>query len=206
MREELCIEAIRLARWLAGLMPHEPEVLGLLALMLLIDSRRDARVTADGELIALADQDRSRWDRALIAEGRSLVRHCLERNRPGPYQIQAAINAVHSGAPTATTTDWRRILALYDQLLSFAPNAIVMMNRAVAVAEVQGPEAALAVLDTLDLPRYYLFHAVRADLLARVGRVRAAMSAYDEALAWTANESERKFMMRRRQQLRDPSG
>ena len=170
VREDLCTEAIRLGRLLGELMPDEPEVMGLLALMLLVESRRAARLGPDGDLVLLADQDRGRWDRALIAEGQAIVRHCLRRNRPGPYQIQAAINAVHSDAPTAAATDWRQILQLYDQLLALAPSPIVALNRAVAVAEVDGPAAALALVDALDLDRYYLFHAIRADLLRRLGR------------------------------------
>ncbi|HEV3496032.1 MAG TPA: sigma-70 family RNA polymerase sigma factor, partial [Actinomycetes bacterium] len=142
VRQELSAEAIRLGRVLAELMPDEPEALGLLALMLLVDARRAARTTPDGALVLLADQDRSRWDRDRIAEGQALVRRCLRRNQPGPYQVQAAINAVHSAAPTAAATDWRQILALYDQLLALAPGPVVALNRAVAVAEVEGPAAA----------------------------------------------------------------
>jgi RNA polymerase sigma-70 factor, ECF subfamily len=198
VREELCTEAIRLARVLAALVPDEPEVMGLLALMLLTDARRAARIGADGELVRLADQDRSTWNRALITEGQSLVRGCLRRNRPGPYQIQAAINAVHSDAPSAADTDWRQILQLYDQLLHVAPGPIVALNRAVAVAEVQGPHAALRLVDTLDLGRYYLFHAVRADLLRRLGRATEATEAYDAAIACTDNAAERAFLQRRK--------
>lgn len=203
LREELCAEAIRLGRLLAELMPHEPEVLGLLALMLLVDARRAARATPDGELILLSDQDRTRWDHSLITEGQAIVQHCLALNRPGPYQIQAAINAVHSAAASAESTDWRQVLALYDQLLLFAPNAIVALNRAVALAEVDGPAAALAVLDALDLQRYYLYYAIRADLLRRLGRTGEAIAAYDEAIVRTANEAERSFMQRRRRALMD---
>ena len=170
VRDDLCAEAIRLGRLLAELMPDEPEVLGLLALMLLTESRRAARTTADGALVLLADQDRTRWDRALIAEGQALVRRCLRRDQPGPYQIQAAINAVHSDAPVAAATDWGQIMRLYDQLLAVAPSPVVALNRAVAVAEVDGPAAALALVDGLDLDGYYLFHAIRADLLRRLGR------------------------------------
>ena len=144
VREDLCAEAIRLGRLLAALMPHEPEVMGLLALMLLVESRRAARIDEDGQMVLLSDQDRGAWNLALVAEGQAIVRQCLERNRPGPYQIQAAINAVHCDAPTAADTDWRQILQLYDQLLSIAPGPVVALNRAVAVAEVEGPEAALA--------------------------------------------------------------
>jgi RNA polymerase sigma-70 factor (ECF subfamily) len=205
VRDELCTEAIRLARVLAGLMPGEPEVMGLLALMLLVHARRAARVTADGGLVLLADQDRRLWDLALIAEGQAIVRRCLRRNRPGPYQIQAAINAVHGDAPTAAATDWRQVLRLYDQLLSIAPNPIVSLNRAVAVAEVDGPAAALAILDGLDLDRYHLFHAVRADVLRRLGRTADAARSYDRAIALTGNVKEREFLEARRLTLR-PAG
>ena len=202
IRAELCAEAIRLGRMLVGLMPHEPEVLGLLALMLLIDARRAVRESPEGEMVLLADQDRELWDRALIAEGQMLVRHCLALDRPGAYQIQAAINAVHSDAPTAADTDWRQILALYDQWLALAPSQTVALNRVVALGEVEGPAAALSDLETLDLPRYYLFHAIRADLLRRLGRNEAAVKAYDEAISLTANEAERRFMRLRRDELR----
>ncbi|HST63652.1 MAG TPA: DUF6596 domain-containing protein, partial [Mycobacteriales bacterium] len=161
VRADLCAEAIRLTRELAGLMPDEAEVTGLLALLLLTESRRPARTGPDGGLVLLPEQDRSRWDRELIAEGQELVRACLRRNRPGPYQIQAAIAAVHSDAPAAADTDWSQILALYDQLIAVAPTPVVALNRAVAVAEVRGPAAGLAELDRLDLPDYYLFHAAR---------------------------------------------
>ena len=202
IREELCAEAIRLGRLLAGLLPDEPEVLGLLALMLLTDARRAVRATAEGEMVLLADQDRSRWDRTLIAEGQVLVRHCLVLNKPGPYQIQAAISAVHSEAMTADGTDWRQVLALYDQWLAIAPGQAVALNRVVALAEVEGPAAALSVLETLQLSRYYLFHAIRADLLRRLGHGEQAVRAYDEAISLTANEAERRFMRRRRDALR----
>jgi RNA polymerase sigma-70 factor (ECF subfamily) len=198
VREDLCAEAIRLGRLLAGLMPDEPEVLGLLALMLLIESRRATRTAPDGSLVRLADQDRSAWDRALVAEGQALVRACLRRDRPGPYQIQAAINAVHSDAPTASATDWRQILALYDQLLALTPTPVVALHRAVAVAEVDGPEPALALLADLDLDGYHLFHAVRADLLRRLGRTAEAALAYDAAIARTGNAAERDFLARQR--------
>jgi RNA polymerase sigma-70 factor, ECF subfamily len=199
VREELCTEAIRLARVLADLMPDEPEVMGLLALMLLTDARRAARVGSDGELVRLADQDRSEWDRRLIAEGQALVRRCLRRNQPGPYQIQAAINAVHSDAPTPEATDWSQILQLYDQLLAIAPGPVVALNRAVAVAEVHGPHAALRLVDALDLDQYYLFHAVRADLLRRLGRATEAGESYDLAIARTDNAAERAFLQRRKE-------
>ena len=201
VREDLCTEAIRLARLLAELMPDEPEVMGLLALMLLIESRRAARLTPEGDLVLLADQNRGRWDRALIAEGQAIVRRCLRRNQPGPYQIQAAINAVHGDAATAAATDWPQIVQLYDQLLSIAPSPIVALNRAVAVAEVEGPDAALTLVDGLDLDQYYLFHAIRADLLRRLGRNAEAAVAYDEAIARSENAAERDFLQRSRQAL-----
>ncbi len=205
VRADLCVEAIRLGRLLAELMPDEPEVMGLLALMLLIESRRPARTTPEGDLLRLADQDRALWHRDLIREGQKIVRHCLARNRPGPYQIQAAINAVHADAPLASATDWRQILQLYDQLLSVAPGPVAALNRAVAVAEVAGPHAALAVVDRLgtsdDLDRYYLFHAIRADLLRRLGRAGESALAYDEAVARTQNARERDFLNRSRQEL-----
>ena len=201
VRADLCAEAIRLGRLLAELMPDEPEAMGLLALMLLIESRRAARTTAGGDLVRLADQDRDRWDRDLIARGQAIVRQCLRRNQPGPYQIQAAINAVHSDAPTAAATDWHQILRLYDQLAALAPNPVVTLNRAVAVAEVDGPEAALALVDGLDLGSYHLFHAIRADLLRRLGREAEAALAYEAAIAGTDNAAEREFLQRRRQAL-----
>ncbi len=201
VREDLCAEALRLGRLLAGLLPDEPEILGLLALMLLAESRRAARTTPDGDLVPLADQDRGRWDRGLIAEGQALVRKCLRINQPGPYQIQAAIHAVHSDAPVATATDWRQIVQLYDQLLALTPSPIVALNRAVVVAEVDGPEAALTLVDGLDLGGYHLFHAIRADLLRRLGRDAEAALAYEAAIARTANAPERAFLRRRRQAL-----
>jgi RNA polymerase sigma-70 factor (ECF subfamily) len=201
IRADLCAEAIRLGRLLAELMPDEAEVMGLLALMLLAESRRAARTTPDGDLVPLADQDRSRWDRGLIAEGQAIVRQCLRRNQPGPYQIQAAINAVHSDAPTAAATDWRQIVTLYDQLLALAPSLVGALNRAVALAEVEGPEAALALVDGLDLAGYHLFHAIRADLLRRLGRAAEAALAYEAAIAGAENAAERAFLQRRRQAL-----
>jgi RNA polymerase sigma-70 factor (ECF subfamily) len=198
VRDDLCAEAIRLGRLLAELMPDEPEVMGLLALMLLTESRRAARTGGDGALVLLADQDRSKWNRELIAEGQAIVRACLRRNQPGPYQIQAAINAVHSDAPTAADTDWMQIVRLYDQLLFLAPNPVVALNRAVAVAEVHGPEAALALLEDLGLDNYYLFHAIRADLLVRLGRKTEAAAAYESAIGLTANAAERAFLERGR--------
>jgi RNA polymerase sigma-70 factor (ECF subfamily) len=201
VREDLCTEAIRLGRLLAELMPREPEVMGLLALMLLIESRRPARTTPDGDLVLLADQDRDRWDRGLIDEGQAIVRECLRRNQPGPYQIQAAINAVHSDAPTAAATDWWQILQLYDQLMALAPSPVVAMNRAVALAEVEGPDAALTLLGGLDLDGYHLFHAIRADLLRRVGRDAEAAAAYDAAIARTENVAELDFLRGARRRI-----
>ncbi|MDX6323585.1 MAG: polymerase sigma-70 factor, subfamily [Propionibacteriaceae bacterium] len=201
IREDLCAEAIRLGRLLATLMPDEPEVLGLLALMLLIESRRCGRTTSGGDLVRLSDQDRSLWDRDLIDEGQAIVRRCLQRNQPGPYQLQAAINAVHSDAPTAMTTDWQQILQLYDQLLVLSPSPVVALHRAVAVAEVEGPAAALTLVDDLGLTGYYLFHAIRADLLRRLGRPADAASSYDEAIAHTDNVAEQTFLERTRQSL-----
>ncbi|HVW40136.1 MAG TPA: sigma-70 family RNA polymerase sigma factor [Amycolatopsis sp.] len=196
VRAALCAEAVRLGRLLAGLMPDEPEVLGLLALMLLVDSRRAARTGPDGELVRLADQDRGRWDQELVAEGQALVRRCLRRGRPGPYQIQAAINAVHSDAPVAAATDWGQIVQLYDQLLALTPSPVVALHRAVAVAEVEGPGPALALVDDLALDRHHLFHAVRADLLRRLGREDEAARAYEAAIARTQNAAERAFLRR----------
>jgi RNA polymerase sigma-70 factor (ECF subfamily) len=201
VREDLCAEAIRLGRLLVELMPDEPEVLGLLALMLLVQSRRATRTTPGGDLVLLANQDRGRWDRDLIAEGQAITRACLRRNQPGPYQIQAAINAVHSCAPSADTTDWWQILQLYDQLLSLAPNPVVALHRAVAVAEVDGPDAALRLVDALDLDRYHLFHAIRADLLRRLGHTTEAALAYEAAIARTGNAIERDFLQRNLQAL-----
>ena len=242
VRADLCAEAIRLGRQLASLMPDEPEVLGLLALMLLASSRRAARTTAGGELVPLAEQDRDRWDRALMAEGQTLVRACLRRNEPGVYQIQAAIQAVHADASaqrtvdkerggalprraeaasaqrtvdkerggalprraeaaSAAATDWRQIVQLYDQLLTYDPAPIVALNRAVAVAEADGPGTALALVDALDLGTYYLFHAIRADLLRRLGRDVEARTAYLRAIELTDNTAERDFLRRRRQSL-----
>ena len=194
-RPDLSAEAIRLARVLAELMPDEPEVIGLLALLLLTESRRPARTAPDGSVVLLPDQDRTLWDRQLIAEGQALVRACLRRNQPGPYQIQAAINAVHSDAPTAYQTDWGQILALYDQLLAVAPTPVVALNRAVALAEVKGPEVALAAVDELDaLPGYHLYHSTRADLLTRLGRHAEAADAYERALSLATNATEQAFL------------
>jgi RNA polymerase sigma-70 factor (ECF subfamily) len=197
VRGDLCAEAVRLGRVLVALMPDEPEAAGLLALMVLVESRRAARTTADGELVLLADQDRGRWDRALVAEGQDLVRRCLRRNRPGPYQLQAAINAVHSDAATAADTDWPQILQLYDQLLALAPSPVVALNRAVAVAEVDGPAVGLALVDALDLDGYHVYHAVRAGLLRRLGRDAEAADAYAVAAQRTPNAVQREFLRRR---------
>ena len=201
IRADLCIEAIGLGRLLAELLPDEPEVHGLLALMLLIELRRHARIAPAGELVLLGEQDRALWDRDLIAEGQAIVRASLLRNEPGPYQIQAAINAVHSDAVSAEATDWGQILQLYDQLLALMPTPIVALNRAVALAEVNGAAAALASVDGLDLEGYYLFHAIRADLFSRLGRDREARDAYSAALALATNAVERDFLERARRAL-----
>ena len=197
VREELCREAVRLGRVLAELMPDEPEVMGLLALMLLVESRHAARIDANGRPVRLTDQDRGTWDPLLIAEGQAIVRQCLRRNQPGPYQIQAAINAVHSDAPTAAATDWRQILRLYDQLLATTPSPIVALNRAVAVAEVEGPAEALHLIDALALDHYYLVHSIRAELLRRLGRTSEAAAAYESAIARSENAMERAFLRQR---------
>ncbi|HEY3208592.1 MAG TPA: RNA polymerase sigma factor [Actinomycetota bacterium] len=190
----LCSEAIRLARILATLMPDEPEVAGLLALLLLTESRRSSRTRPDGSLVLLGEQDRGRWDRALIEEGQAIVRRCLRRNQPGAYQLQAAINAVHADAPTIEQTDWSQIVALYDHLLAVAPTPVVALNRAVAVGEVQGPAAALALVDELDLDNYHPFHATRADLLRRLGRDSEAAAAYQRAATLAPTDAERDFL------------
>ncbi|MFI7219660.1 RNA polymerase sigma factor [Micromonospora maritima] len=200
-RAELGAEAIRLGRLLVALMPDEPEAVGLLALMLLVEARRAARTGPGGVPVPLPEQDRDRWDRALVAEGQDLVRRCLRRGRPGPYQIQAAVNAVHADAATAADTDWTQILALYDQLAACAPGPVVALNRAVALAEVRGPAAALAEVDRLDLAGYHVWHVVRADLLRRSGRPGQARAAYEAAIAGTANAAERAFLARARDRL-----
>jgi RNA polymerase sigma-70 factor (ECF subfamily) len=199
VRADLCAEAIRLGRLLAQLMPDEPEVAGLLALMLLAQSRQLARTSADGGLILLADQDRSQWDQQLIADGQAIVRACLRRNQPGPYQIQAAINAVHSDAGSAGDTQWDQIVLLYDQLLAVAPSPVAALHRGVAVAETDGPEAALRLIEGLPLDDYYLYHAVRADLLRRAGRDGEAADAYRAALEKCGNSAERAFLRGRLQ-------
>lgn len=201
LREDLSAEAIRLGRLLHVLMPGEPELMGLLALMLLIESRRPARRDEAGEMVLLGDQQRALWNRDLIAEGQALVRACLRRNRPGPYQIQAAINAVHSDAATPESTDWAQIVCLYDQLLTLAPGPVVALNRAAAIAEVDGPSAALAAVDGLSLDNYYLHHSVRANLLRRLGRTDEAAAAYDRAIALSENAAERRFLSRQRDGL-----
>jgi RNA polymerase sigma-70 factor (ECF subfamily) len=193
---DLCTEAIRLARILATLMPDEPEVAGLLALLLLTESRRPARTGPDGALVLLGEQDRTRWDRASIDEGRAIVRRCLRRGRPGAYQLQAAINAVHADAASIEETDWPRIAALYDRLLAVAPTPVVALNRAIVVGEVHGPAAALALVDELDLDGYHPFHATRADLLRRLGRDREAAAAYERAAALAPTDAEREFLLR----------
>ena len=201
VRPDLSAEAVRLGRVLAELMPDEPEVIGLLALMLLTEARRGARTGPDGALIRLADQDRSRWDRNLIAEGQALVRACLRRGQPGPYQVQAAIAAVHADATVGTATDWAQIVALYDHLYALRPNAVVALNRAVAVAELDGPDAGIDAVDRLDAERladYQPYHAVRADLLVRAGRTAEAIESYDRALALTTNNAETAFLAARR--------
>ena len=194
VRADLCAEAIRLTRQLADLMPDEPEVHGLLALLLLTESRRAARVDDEGRLVRLAEQDRSCWDPDLIAEGQGIVRALLRRNLPGPYQIQAAIAAVHSEG----VTDWSQVVALYDQLMVLEPSPVVAMNRAIAIGELHGPAAGLTLLDELDLDGYHLLHAARAELLARVGRTPEAVAAFDRALAGTANGAERELLRRLR--------
>jgi RNA polymerase sigma-70 factor (ECF subfamily) len=204
VREDLCAEAIRLGRTLGELMPDEPEVAGLLALMLLIAARRPARTGAGGELVPLRDQNRARWDHDLVDEGQALVRVCLRRNHPGPYQVQAAINAVHSDALRAQDTDWRQIVALYDQLLLLGASPVAELNRGVALAEVEGPAAGLAAIDGLPLESYYLFHAVRADLLRRLGRRPEAAAEYEAASVATDNEAERAFLAAARNTVIDP--
>jgi RNA polymerase sigma-70 factor (ECF subfamily) len=197
IRADLCAEAIQLARILTDLMPDEFEVLGLFALLLLTESRREARLAADGTMVLLPDQDRSAWDRDLIAEGQAIVRRCLRANLPGPYQVQAAINAVHSDAPTAADTDWAQIVQLYDLLMTLAPSPVVALNRAVALGYADGPAAGLAALDALPhdtLADYHLFHVARADALARLGRTADARAAYEAALAGTLNATERTYL------------
>jgi len=190
----LCAEAIRLARILVTLMPDEPEVAGLLALLLLTESRRTSRLRRDGSLVLLGEQDRTRWDRASIQEGQAILRWCLRRNQPGPYQLQATINAVHADAPTLEQTDWSQIVVLYDQLFAVAPTPVVALNRAIAIGEVQGPAAALALVDELDLDNYHPYHATRADLLRRLGRQSEAEAAYQRAAAMAPTDAEQDFL------------
>jgi RNA polymerase sigma-70 factor (ECF subfamily) len=196
-RADLVAESVRLARLLVDLMPDEPEALGLLALLLLTLSRRPARFDPAGDLILLPDQDRTLWDADLVAQGQALVRKCLRRNAPGPYQLQAAIAAVHSDATTAEATDWSQVVTLYDQLLVIAPSPVVGLNRAIAVGELRGPVEALALVDALDLDGYHLLHAVRAELLRRSGDAESARTAYERALALVANPAERRHLERR---------
>jgi RNA polymerase sigma-70 factor (ECF subfamily) len=200
VRAELTGEAIRLARVLRGLLPDEPEVAGLLGLLLLTEARREARVR-HGELVPLGEQDRAGWDRSMIAEGHDLVRGCLATNRPGRYQILAAINAVHTDAPTGSDTDWSQVVALYDQLTLLDPSPVVALNRAVAVAELDGPAVALALIDRLPLTGYHAWHAARAEMLRRLGRTAQATEEYDAALAATQNSAERAYLSRRRGEL-----
>jgi RNA polymerase sigma-70 factor (ECF subfamily) len=203
---DLSGDAIRLGRLLTALLPREAEAEGLLALMLLGESRRAARTSTEGELVLLPDQDRTLWDGGLIDEGQALVRNCLRRNTPGPYQIQAAIQAVHSDTRAAAATDWAQIVQLYDHLLRFTPTPIVALNRAVAVAEVHGPVIALALVDDLPLGDYYLYHAIRADLLRRLRRFGEAREEYDAALQRTTNAIERDFLERCRRAMGRPFG
>ena len=200
VRDDLCAEAIRLTRVVRTLLPDEPEVAGLLALMLLTQARRATRVDG-GALVPLDEQDRPAWDRELIAEGHGLVRQCLRRNRPGHYQIMAAINAVHTDAPTAADTDWGQIVALYDRLRVLHPSPIVELNRAVAVAELDGPAVGLALIEPLNLAGYHPWHVARADLLRRLDRPVDAAAAYDRALNRTENRAERAFLRRRQAEL-----
>jgi RNA polymerase sigma-70 factor, ECF subfamily len=201
-RPDLCDETVTLARLIVDLMPDEPEARGLLALMLFTTARRAARIAIDGSLVQLVDQDRTHWDQQMITEGRVLVRTCLRQRRPGQYQILAAINAVHTEAATFADTDWHQILALYDHLLEIAPTPVVELNRAVALAEVEGVQAALEAIARLDLHDYYLWHSVRADLLHRCGRLVDAEHEYDRAIDMTNNPAERQLLRLRRHDLR----
>jgi RNA polymerase sigma-70 factor, ECF subfamily len=204
VRDDLTAEAIRLARVILELMPEDGEVVGLLAMMLLIDARRPARVSMSGELVTIDEQDRGAWNRALIAEGHSLVRERLATGvSPGRYQILAAINAVHTSALDIRDTDWSQVLALYDQLIQLDPSPIVALNRAIALAEVDGPEVALATVDRLEasLNNYHAFHATRADLLRRLGQSGGAREAYDRAIELSGNTAEAAYLVRRRDQL-----
>jgi RNA polymerase sigma-70 factor, ECF subfamily len=201
IRQELCTEAVRLGRLLSGLMPDEPEALGLLSLMLLQDSRRGARIDRAGELVTLEDQDRGLWDAEAIGEGCRVLDRAVRLRRPGPYQLQAAVAATHAQAPTAADTDWREIAILYERLRELAPTPVVLLNRAVAVAMADGPAAGLALADELDrsgaLADYYLLPATRADLLRRLHRDREAAAAYRRALELVPTDAERRFLRRR---------
>ena len=200
VRAELTGEVIRLTRVLRRLMPAEPEVAGLLALLVLTEARREARVR-NGQLVPLPEQDRAGWDRTLVAEGHGLVRECLRANRPGRYQLLAAINAVHTSVRDVRDTDWSQVVALYDRLVRVDPSPVVALNRAVALAELDGPEVALAVVDRLPLDGYHAFHATRADLLRRLGRSSEARAAYEAAIAASRNRAETAVLVRRRDQL-----
>jgi RNA polymerase sigma-70 factor (ECF subfamily) len=202
--DDLRGEAIRLVRLLVALMPDEPEAAGLLALLLLTESRRAARFAPDGSLVLLRDQDRGRWDRVMIAEGQTIVRACLRHNQPGPYQLQAAINAVHADADSVEATDWSQVVALYDQLLAVAPTPVVALNRAIAVSEVDGPGAVLALVDGLGLDGYYAYHATRADLLRRLNRPDEAANAYQTAALLAPTVAERDFLARQARRHRHP--
>ena len=204
VRHDLTVEAIRLTRLIRALMPEDGEVAGLLALMLLTEARHTARISASGELVTLVEQDRGAWDAALIAEGHRLVRERLASGvAPGRYQILAAINAVHTSAPDARDTDWSQVVALYDQLVRLDPSPIIALNRAVAVAELDGPEVALAAVDRLEdtLAGYHAYHATRADLLRRLGRSQLSRAAYDSAIELAGNTAETAYLTRRRDQL-----
>jgi RNA polymerase sigma-70 factor (ECF subfamily) len=207
VRRELAAEAIRLGRLLCQLLPEEPRPRGLLALMLLQDARREARVGPDGELVLLEDQDRARWDRAEITEGLPLVEQALRASPPDPYALQAAIAALHARAPSARETDWAQIAALYVALHALAPSPVVRLNHAVAVAFAEGPAAGLRLLDALtaegSLDSYHLFHAARADLLRRLGRHAEAEAAYRAALDRVGNQAERRFLERRLASIED---
>jgi RNA polymerase sigma-70 factor (ECF subfamily) len=200
IRADLCAEAIRLGRLLRELMPQDPEVAGLLALMLLTEARRSARFVDDA-LVALGDQDRTAWDRALIAEGHALVRECLARNQPGHYQLMAAINAVHTDAATADATDWSQVATLYNQLYAVSPTPVVALNRSIAIAELDGPAVGLALVEPLQLTGYYPWHAARADLLRRLDRFDEARAAYDAAIRTSGNLAERAWLAERRDRL-----
>ncbi len=205
-RADLTAEAIRLARHVVELLPKEPEALGLLALLLLIESRRAARTSADGSIVLLRDQDRSRWDASLVIEGQALVAECFRRQNLGPYQIQAAINAIHSAAARSEDTDWQRIVFLYDVLFAMTPTPVIALNRAIAIAETGKLGDALAIVEKLDLASYHLFHSTRGELLTRLGRHAEAAAAFESALALTENQAERRLLEERRDQARRAAG